>query len=156
MPRGSSADFHEPYAVVGAAPPEPYNRAVDGDVVRELTAYFEAHPTGLAAVYLYGSVARGEARSDSDVDVGVLLASDPPSTFPAQPYGLEAELENRIGRPVQVVVLNRAPADLRARVLRDGEIVFEPDRAGRIRFEVQTRNEAFDLEPILRRYRAPR
>jgi uncharacterized protein len=86
----------------------------------------------------------------------VLFAGDPPSTFVAQPYELEAALEDRIRRPVQVVILNRAPVDLRARVLRDGEIVFEPDRAGRIRFEVQTRNEAFDLEPILRRYRMPR
>ena len=44
----------------------------------------------------------------------------------------------------------------RARVLRDGLLVFEGDRAVRIRFEVRTRNEAFDLEPILRAYRAPR
>jgi predicted nucleotidyltransferase len=129
---------------------------VDEDVLRQLRTYFEAHPAGLAAVYLYGSIARGDAHAGSDVDVGVLFAGDPPSTFVAQPYELEAALEDRIRRPVQVVILNRAPVDLRARVLRDGEIVFEPDRAGRIRFEVQTRNEAFDLEPILRRYRMPR
>ena len=129
---------------------------MDEDVLRQLRTYFEAHPAGLAAVYLYGSIARGDAHAGSDVDVGVLFAGDPPSTFVAQPYELEAALEDRIRRPVQVVILNRAPVDLRARVLRDGEIVFEPDRAGRIRFEVQTRNEAFDLEPILRRYRMPR
>ena len=115
---------------------------MDEDVLRQLRTYFEAHPAGLAAVYLYGSIARGDAHAGSDVDVGVLFAGDPPSTFVAQPYELEAALEDRIRRPVQVVILNRAPVDLRARVLRDGEIVFEPDRTGRIRFEVQTRNEA--------------
>jgi hypothetical protein len=50
--------------------------------------------------------------------------------------------------------LNRAPVDLRVRVLRDGRLLVDLDRSARIRFEVQTRNEAFDLEPILSRYRA--
>jgi len=54
------------------------------------------------------------------------------------------------------VVLNDAPVDLRARVLRDGRLLLDRDRAARIAFEVRTRNEAFDLEPILARYRAPR
>jgi predicted nucleotidyltransferase len=75
---------------------------VDEDVLRQLRTYFEAHPAGLAAVYLYGSIARGDAHAGSDVDVGVLFAGDPPSTFVAQPYELEAALEDRIRRPVQV------------------------------------------------------
>jgi hypothetical protein len=43
-----------------------------------------------------------------------------------------------------------------SRVLRDGVIVLDRDRAARLRFEVQSRNEYFDLEPIRRAYRAPR
>jgi uncharacterized protein YutE (UPF0331/DUF86 family) len=46
---------------------------------------------------------------------------------------------------IQVVVLIRAPADLVHRVLRDGHLVLDP--AARIRFEVQRRNEYFDLAP---------
>jgi predicted nucleotidyltransferase len=107
-------------------------------------------------VYLYGSTARGTARSDSDVDVGMVLAHVPPATLDSQPYESEADLERLLGRPVQIVVLNHAPADLRARVLREGRLLVDVDRGARIRFEVQTRNEAFDLEPILREYRAPR
>lgn len=107
-------------------------------------------------MYLFGSVARDEATSGSDVDVGVLFADPPASTFAAQPYGLEGDLERHLGGRVDLVSLNYAPVDLRARVLRDGFLVFERDRAARIRFEVRTRNEAFDLEPILRAYRAPR
>jgi len=41
-------------------------------------------------------------------------------------------------------------------VLRDGRLVLDRDPSVRIQFEVRTRNEAFDLEPILHRYRAPR
>jgi len=49
--------------------------------------------------------------------------------------------------------MNRAPADLRVRVLRDGVLLADRDPPLRIRFEVQTRNEWFDLQPILREYR---
>ena len=49
--------------------------------------------------------------------------------------------------------MNSAPADLRARVLRDGVLLVDRDPSLRIRFEVRTRNEWFDLQPILREYR---
>ncbi len=52
-----------------------------------------------------------------------------------------------------MVVLNRAPADLVHRVLRDGRLVLDLDPAARIRFEVQSRNEYFDLAPVRRLYR---
>jgi len=132
-----------------------YNLAsVNDDVERRLAGFFQADSHGAAAVYLFGSVARGTARPDSDVDIGVLFAIAPEPTLDAQPFALENELERVLGRAVQIVVLNRAPVDLRIRVLRDGRLVLDRDPSARIRFEVQTRNEAFDLEPILREYRS--
>jgi uncharacterized protein len=111
---------------------------------------------GIAAVYLFGSVAAGRARADSDVDIGVLYDVTPPATLSGGPLDLEADLERRLGRPVQLVVLNTAPADLRIRVLRAQRLVVDRNRSARIRFEVATRNEFFDLEPRLREYRAGR
>ena len=61
-----------------------------------------------------------------------------------------------LGLPVQLVALNRAPVDLVHRVLRDGKLIVDRDRGRRIRFEVKARNEFFDLQPVLARYRAPR
>jgi hypothetical protein len=55
--------------------------------------------------------------------------------------------------PTEAVVLNTAPADLTHRVLRDGVLLLDRDRAARIRFEVQTRNEYFDLASVRRLYR---
>ncbi len=104
-------------------------------------------------MYLFGSVARGEARPDSDVDVGVLFEQDPPASLDAPPFTIEAELERRLHREVQVVALNRASADLVHRVLRDGRLVLDRDPAARIRFEVRRRNEYFDMAPIRRLYR---
>jgi hypothetical protein len=122
-------------------------------VEARLKAFFEGDAWGALAVYLYGSVARGESRPDSDIDVGVLFAAEPPATLGAPQFALEAALERLLGRPVQVVALNRASADLVHRVLRDGRLVFDRDRAARIRFEVRSRNEYFDMAPIRRLYR---
>jgi hypothetical protein len=58
--------------------------------------------------------------------------------------------------PAQVVILNRAPADLVHRVLRDGKLLVDRNPSVRIAFEVRARNEFFDLKPVLDRYRAVR
>lgn len=113
-------------------------------------------PEGIVAVYLFGSVARGQARHSSDVDVGVLYEVTPPATLEGMGFGLADELERAVGRSVDLVVLNRAPADLIHRVLRDGILVVERDRNRRIAFEVKARNEYFDLAPIRERYRRAR
>ena len=126
------------------------------DVARietKLRSYFDANPGDAVAVYLYGSVARGTAREGSDVDVGVLLEKDPPRTLKGLKLDLEADLEDLVEAPVQLIVLNRAPPDLIHRVLRDGKLLLDRERSKRIRFEVKARNEFFDLQPILQRYR---
>lgn len=107
----------------------------------------------IAAAYLFGSVARGTAQPSSDVDVAVLLKTDPPRTVDGLYLGLEGQLERRLGRPVQLVVLNRASCDLVHRVLRDGVLLLDRDPGARVRFEVDMRNRYFDLQPFLRRYR---
>jgi predicted nucleotidyltransferase len=107
----------------------------------------------VAAAYLFGSVARGTAGAASDVDVGVLFAAPRPSGLEGLPVDIEDELTRAVGRRVQVVDMRGAPADLVHRVLRDGILVCEHDRRARVVFEVQRRNEYFDLLPILRQYR---
>ena len=110
-------------------------------------------PAEIIAAWLFGSVARGSARDTSDVDVAILLAHPPERTLDGLHLDLEAEFERALGRPVQLVVLNRAPVDLIHRVLRDGQLLLERDRSARIRFEVRARNEWFDLAPLRRLYR---
>jgi predicted nucleotidyltransferase len=123
-----------------------------GALIERLTAELGRASESVIAAWLFGSVARGEARSNSDVDVAVLLASAP-QNLAELPLDLEDRLERVTGRRLQVVVVNEAPVDLVHRVLRDGRILLDRDRSHRIRFEVQKRNEYFDLLPHLRRYR---
>jgi len=125
------------------------------EIKAKLCDFFSARADGegLAAAYLFGSLARGTARPDSDVDVGVLYVDAPPPGLEGLAFHLEAELERLLRRPVHLIVLNRAPVDLAQRVLRDGSLLLDRDRARRIRFEVRTRQEFWDLEPFLRQYR---
>lgn len=118
-----------------------------------ITRFFDEFPSDAVAVYLFGSVASGAARPASDVDVAVLFRTAPAATLRGQPFELAEALGRRLGRTVDLVTLNTAPADLRIRVLRHGTLLVDRDPATRIRFEVQTRNEAFDLARILDQYR---
>ncbi len=110
----------------------------------------------VAAVYVFGSVARGTAGPTSDVDLAVLFNASPPHTLDGPRFTVEGDLERAVNTPIDLVVLNDAPVDLRIRVLRDGLLLVDRNRLARIAFEVRTRNEFFDLEPVLSEYRAPR
>jgi uncharacterized protein len=127
---------------------------VDRDLGVQIVDFFTAVP-GVAAVYLFGSTARGDAHADSDVDVAVLFEVTPPHTLHGR-FALGSELERALGRPVDLIVMNDAPVDLRIRVLRDGELLVDRNKSMRIASEVRTRNEYFDFEPVLKLYRSPR
>jgi predicted nucleotidyltransferase len=133
-----------------------YNQGMESQAIESKLRQFLATTAGregIAAAYLFGSMARGTAGPASDVDVGILYSEEPPRTLKGLGLGLEGELEKLLQRPVQVVVLNRAPVDLVIRVLRDGRLLIDRDRSKRVQFEVRSRNEFWDLEPILQRYR---
>jgi len=110
-------------------------------IEQALREFFATHREGIVAVYLFGSVARGTAGPRSDVDLAVLYEVAPPATLDGLPVDLENRIAKLVGRPVQVIVLNRAPVDLVHRVLRDGVLVLDADKSARIRFEVRARNE---------------
>ena len=122
-------------------------------IAQQLREYFACHHNGMACAYLYGSQARDEAGRHSDVDIAILLEKTPPPTLDGIGLDLGAEIEKYIGKPVDLVILNRAPVDLIHRILRDGILVYEGDPSARIRFEVRARGEYFDLLPYLRQYR---
>ena len=129
---------------------------MDGVAIeRRLRDFFKARAAseGIAAAWLFGSVARGTARPDSDVDVGVLFREDPPRTLAGYHFDLEADLEHLLRLPVQLVVLNHVSAELAVTVLSEGRLLFENDRSRRVDFEVRSRFAHWDLEPYHRLWR---
>lgn len=127
-------------------------------VIEKVGAVLNDRPEPLAAVWVFGSRARGTARPSSDLDLALLYSGEVPRTLLALPLELKDAVERATRLEVDIAILNHAEADLVHRVLRDGVLVLERDRAARVAFEVQRRAEYFDLEPHLRRYRrvAPR
>lgn len=109
--------------------------------------------TELVCAYLFGSTARGTSQPGSDLDLALLLARAPPPTLAGLRIDLADALTEALGRPVDLVLLNRASVDLIHRVLRDGVLLLDKDPSARIRFEVKSRNDYFDLLPYLREYR---
>ena len=124
-------------------------------IAQEITSVFAARNENATAVYLFGSIARGEGRPNSDVDVAVLYGKPVEAGLAGLKLALAGDLEERLGRRVDLVVLDSQPPDFVHRVLRDGLLVVENNRSARIRFEVNARNEYFDVLPMLRRYRRP-
>lgn len=104
----------------------------------------------IQAAYVFGSVATGRARRDSDVDVAVLLTR-PLKAERALTYRLKLmnDLGSALGRSdVDLVMLNDAPPLLAHRVLSKGRLVFERSRSVRVRFQVRTASRYFDLLPM--------
>ena len=125
----------------------------DPDLLDILSAALARRARGLICAYLFGSHARADAGPKSDIDLAVLFEQDPPRTLAGLHLDLADDLAGVLRRPVDLIVLNRAPVDLIHRVLRDGLLILDLDPSARIRFEVRARNEYFDLVPHLQRYR---
>jgi len=73
---------------------------------------------GVANIRIFGSVARGDATPDSDIDF--LIEVTGPTT-PWFPGGLVAELEELLGRRVDVVEADAVRESLREQILQEAE-----------------------------------
>lgn len=71
---------------------------------------------GVTRVRVFGSMARGDAGPQSDVDFLIDVGTAPSPWFPG---GLIAELEDLLGRRVQVVTEGGLDELLRERVLKE-------------------------------------
>jgi len=71
---------------------------------------------GVRNIRVFGSIARGDSRPDSDIDFLVEAGPVTSSWFPA---GLILDLENLLGRPVEVVIEQGLHALIRDQVLQE-------------------------------------
>ena len=101
---------------------------------------------------LFGSVARGEERADSDVDVAVRYE---PELSAAQRFRrtlqLGAELERALERPVDLVDLDEVPQRLAGRILTERVVVTGLERPERVRYETEVLKRYLDFEERARR-----
>ncbi|WP_456454066.1 nucleotidyltransferase domain-containing protein, partial [Thermococcus sp.] len=92
--------------------------------------------------YLHGSFLSGPFR---DIDIAVYTDGERDVFY-------ELELEERLGFPVDVRVLNNAPISFRFKVLK-GELLFSRDEEKRCDFESRTMGDYHDFKYYLNAYR---
>ena len=101
----------------------------------------------LSTLWVFGSHAKGTARSDSDLDLAALFARP---INPLELADLAADLSVAIGRAVDLIDLDRASPILAHQVLKYGRLFVDRDPARRRRFFVRHVSVYDDLK-ILRR-----
>ena len=111
----------------------PLSAEIDERIRRLAGAW--ARDADVAAVYLFGSRARGNAASRSDVDLAVVLRDDlDPGTRWRKRLDLIGDASHQLGTDaVDVIVLEDAPIVLGHRVLAHGQLLCEPLPACRVR-----------------------
>ena len=120
-----------------------------GTIVENL-ARVAAARREVRAVYLFGSHVKGDARADSDLDVGVLFETPQPL---AHTLTLEAEFQLAAGRDVDLVDARRAAAFLALEIVR-GERIFCRESVETDLFELYVLRRAGDLLPFERQRQA--
>jgi len=89
--------------------------------------------SGALFAYVFGSVARNEDTSESDLDVAALFPEPAPQRFDVvMPSG------------VDLLVLNSAPLEIKGKIALDGALLFEDDEVARVRWESTTRKVYLD------------
>jgi predicted nucleotidyltransferase len=108
----------------------------------------------LVAVYVFGSVATGHERRDSDLDLAVLTRGPVPAR---SLYDLARQLEVDLDVDVDLVDLAGASTVLQKEVIEKGRVIFRGDDASIRDFESRTLSEYGHfrerIDPILRSVR---
>jgi hypothetical protein len=104
---------------------------------------------GVRLAVLFGSAARGQSGSGSDLDVGVLLEPGMESATE-----LEAELARATGRRIDLVRLDAAPPLLRFEIARDGRVLLERAPHAWADFRARAMTDWWDWAPTARLFHA--
>ena len=98
-----------------------------------------AHYPETQAIYLFGSYQTADERSDSDVDIAILL---PPQQAKAAGSlalsALRSELENYLKRDVDLINLRQAPTVLQKEVVAAERRIYLTDEYAAAEFEMLT------------------
>jgi predicted nucleotidyltransferase len=114
--------------------------------VEQLAARF-GERFGLDALWLFGSQARGTAKSASDVDLAALFRT-PPS--PAGLLDARAEIGDWLAHEVDLIDLDRASPVLVMQVLRHGTLLFDRNPVRRQRLVAAAPGNYEDLRIVRR------
>ncbi len=91
---------------------------------REIVRTVRAILPGVEGIYLYGSIARGEGRADSDLDIAVMQLRPVEAT---EALRLRTELGVLFVRDVDILDLRRASTEIACQVVGSGKCLYGKD-----------------------------
>lgn len=92
-------------------------------------------------IVLFGSLVRGQARTDSDADIGILGGGF------WQQLELGGAIASELGREPHVVDLKAAPTVLAYEIAKTGVPLYERERFSWARFGARAASAYFDFQP---------
>ena len=105
----------------------------------------------VSVAYLFGSYAKGNQTTKSDIDIAVLL-SEVPQKMLKYYLHLVDELSQALGNEVDLIILNTAPPLLKHQTIKHGKVVYCRDEKARIEFEARAQDEYLDFSRAMARY----
>lgn len=122
------------------------------DIDQKIAQVLKRHPSILIA-FLFGSLAAGRSRTDSDLDLAI--ASSDPLTSQDR-MDLIGELALALGRPVDLIDLDQTHSPLLQQVLTQGRMILCKDRTRYAELLRRMVYEEADFMPYYRRILATR
>lgn len=121
-------------------------------------------PSGVIALYLYGSILKGRLREESDIDIAMLadhrIAPEERLRLIAEIEALSGKLFRAMGFSHDISVLDmRAPyvsIELLYRVITEGICIYERSHDQRLEYEAIIKAEYIDFMPFIRALRQRR
>lgn len=106
-------------------------------------AYLREHPDVIFA-YLFGGLAKGKPLPMSDVDIAVYLSGH--TKYNEKKMEILDKLTQILKTDeVDLVILNKAPLPLKARIIKNKKVLVDKDAFLRHRFESLTLRQYFDF-----------
>jgi predicted nucleotidyltransferase len=133
------------------------------NITDQLKEYFyntAGELTGIRCIWLFGSLARGTVRKDSDMDIAFLVdekqyEKDPfLAVSPAYMAAMRAGI--RFDRQTDVTILNSSSLEIAYEVVTEGVCVYAGDQEERFEYETRIRGMYLDFKPFLMQLRRKR
>lgn len=105
------------------------------DMTRELARL------GVVLCYVHGSVVKGTAMRESDLDIAVLFDTMPEHTLRVSTHIADTLGSIAHGRELDIAILNEASPLFKQVVAAEGSLLYARSEDDRIRFEVQAIHE---------------
>jgi predicted nucleotidyltransferase len=119
--------------------------------IERIADYFEKRPE-VVALYLFGSFDTPFEKTDSDIDIAVLVAKENLTETEILKTEFYNASHSFSRRSVDIVILNSAPTYLKHRILRTGRILLDKYPSRRKEFTAAVVQEYFDYQPIEKIY----